>query len=112
MNCYKSATMKETPILITHVYKSQCTCIFTSHGTRGCIKKLTPCGYHGLDHDVWNVGCDHLDEPQILQYSLDQHPHERRQDEVMQQCLKMYTHCRFLVKTVGDSKDFSNLKNP
>jgi len=30
----------------------------------------------------------------------------------MQQCLEMYTHYRFVVKTFGDSKDFSNLRTP
>jgi len=47
----------------------------------------TPCQFHGLHHKVWYVGSEHLDEPQVLQYTFDHHPSERRKNEVVQQRL-------------------------
>ena len=53
---------------------------------------LTPCRQHSLERVAGDVGAEDLDEGQVLQHRLDQHPGERDEDQVVEQDGHQQTH--------------------
>ena len=53
---------------------------------------LTPRRQHRLEGVLGDVGAQHLDEGEVLQHGLDQHPEEGDEDEVVQQDGHRQTH--------------------